>query len=287
VTALFELGRQDFLAGAIAAASDTLRVALLNLSTGAAGAKSISGATNATPIVVTTTSAHGFANGDVVYIDGVAGNVATNGIWTISSASGSNFTLVDPVTGAQPVVGSGAYTSGGVAVNLGPSISFWSSYSALLVGTAGALASVTTTQGVLDASDQTYTNVSGSQVQAIGIYKDTGTAGTSRMIALIAGKFVVTCDTQAASSATTIAVEPLKAGIPSGTTLVFSNGASATTSAAANAGDRSLTVSALVATVSAGSRALAPATGSGLPVTPNGGNITIQWDNGPNKIFKL
>lgn len=25
-------------------------------------------------------------------------------------------------------------------------------------------------------------------------------------------------------------------------------------------------------------------TGTGLPVTPNGGDITIQWDNGANKI---
>ena len=28
-------------------------------------------------------------------------------------------------------------------------------------------------------------------------------------------------------------------------------------------------------------------TATGLPVTPNGGDITIQWDNGANKIFKL
>jgi len=26
---------------------------------------------------------------------------------------------------------------------------------------------------------------------------------------------------------------------------------------------------------------------TGLPVTPNGGNITITWDNGANKIFAL
>jgi len=26
---------------------------------------------------------------------------------------------------------------------------------------------------------------------------------------------------------------------------------------------------------------------SGLPVTPNGGDITVVWDNGANKIFKL
>lgn len=28
-------------------------------------------------------------------------------------------------------------------------------------------------------------------------------------------------------------------------------------------------------------------TGTGLPVTPNGGDITVQWDSGANKIFKL
>lgn len=28
-------------------------------------------------------------------------------------------------------------------------------------------------------------------------------------------------------------------------------------------------------------------TGTGLPFTPNGGDITIQWDNGANRIFKL
>lgn len=286
MTALFEKGREDFLNGAIAASTDTIKAALLNLSTGSNAVKSITGATNATPIVITTGSAHGFANGDIVFIDGVLGNTSANGIWQIASASGSNFNLVDPVSGIN-VVGSGAYTSGGYVVNLGPTFSFWSDYSATVVGTPGALSSKTVTQGVFDAADQTFTNVTGSTVQAIAIYKDTGTAGTSRMIAFIAGKVAVTCDTQAASTATSIAVEPLKAAIPNGTTLAFSNGASATLSAAANAGDRSLTVSALAATITAGSRALAPVTGSGLPVTPNGGNIVISWDNGPNKIFKL
>lgn len=28
-------------------------------------------------------------------------------------------------------------------------------------------------------------------------------------------------------------------------------------------------------------------TGTGLPVTPNGGDIIVVWDNGANKIFKL
>ena len=28
-------------------------------------------------------------------------------------------------------------------------------------------------------------------------------------------------------------------------------------------------------------------TATGLPITPNGGDITVTWDNGANKIFKL
>lgn len=28
-------------------------------------------------------------------------------------------------------------------------------------------------------------------------------------------------------------------------------------------------------------------TATGLPVTPNGGDITVAWDNGANRIFKL
>jgi hypothetical protein len=28
-------------------------------------------------------------------------------------------------------------------------------------------------------------------------------------------------------------------------------------------------------------------TATGLPVTPGGGNITVTWDDGANKIFKL
>jgi hypothetical protein len=28
-------------------------------------------------------------------------------------------------------------------------------------------------------------------------------------------------------------------------------------------------------------------TATGLPVTPNGGNIVLQWDSGSNRIFKL
>lgn len=76
-----------------------------------------------------------------------------------------------------------------------------------LVGQSTAL-------GVGDANDTVHSSVSGATVEAIVLFKDTGTPGSSALIAYI-------------DNAT------------------------------------------------------------GLPVTPNGGDITIQWDSGANKIFKL
>jgi hypothetical protein len=83
-----------------------------------------------------------------------------------------------------------------------------------VVGTPATLANKTAVAGVADADDVTFTSVTGNTVEALVIYKDTGTASTSPLIANID-------------------------------------------------------------------------TATGLPVTPNGGNIIVSWDNGANKIFKL
>lgn len=82
------------------------------------------------------------------------------------------------------------------------------------VATSPALANKTSTAGVADADDVTFTGVSGASVEAIVLYKDTGADTTSPLIAYID-------------------------------------------------------------------------TATGLPFTPSGGDVIIQWDNGPNKIFKL
>lgn len=71
-----------------------------------------------------------------------------------------------------------------------------------------------TNGGAADANDVTFPSVSGASIEAIIIYKDTGTEGTSPLIAYID-------------------------------------------------------------------------TATGLPITPNGGDIIVTWDNGTNKIFKL
>lgn len=84
-----------------------------------------------------------------------------------------------------------------------------------VVGTPQTLGSKTITNGVFDAADVTFTAVSGATVEAFIIYKDTGDAATSPLIA-------------------------------------YFDSAS-----------------------------------SGLPVTPNGGDITITFDSGASKIFAL
>lgn len=77
--------------------------------------KTITGATQASPVVVTST-AHGLANGDEVYIDGVVGMTQLNGrSFAIKNVAANTFELTT-LTGTN-IDGTayGAYTSGGTA----------------------------------------------------------------------------------------------------------------------------------------------------------------------------
>lgn len=69
---------------------------------------SITAATNAAPIAITTSAPHGLTGSEIVHIGGALGNVAANGFWSVVVTGASSFTLVDSS-------GTGAYTSGGVA----------------------------------------------------------------------------------------------------------------------------------------------------------------------------
>jgi hypothetical protein len=74
-------------------------------------AATINGATNATPIVISTTAAHLFSDNDTVVVASVGGNTAANGTWKITWLSSTTFSL-------DTSVGSGAYTSGGTATDV-------------------------------------------------------------------------------------------------------------------------------------------------------------------------
>ena len=54
-----------------------------------------------------------------------------------------------------------------------------------VVGTPQTIANTTTTSGTFDGDNVTYTAVSGNTVEAIVIYKDTGSSATSPLIAYI------------------------------------------------------------------------------------------------------
>lgn len=107
-----------------------------------------------------------------------------------------------------------ALVSGGYTPNTSTH-TFWSSVTANLIGTAVSLASKSSSAGIANCANVTFTSVAtGSTATYLVIYKDTGTASSSPLIAVID-------------------------------------------------------------------------TATGLPVTTNGGNITVTIDTGSNKLFKL
>lgn len=66
----------------------------------------VTGATNANPIVITTSAAHNLSTGNRVTITGVGGNTAANTTANITVLTSTTFSL-------DSVAGNGAYTSGG------------------------------------------------------------------------------------------------------------------------------------------------------------------------------
>lgn len=79
----------------------------INAYFGLAQIANISGATNASPIVISTTTSHNLASGDKVEISGVLGNTAANGAWNVTVLNSTSFSL-------NTSTGNGAYTSGGI-----------------------------------------------------------------------------------------------------------------------------------------------------------------------------
>lgn len=91
--------------------------------TGAFGC-TVSGATNANPIVVTCSAAHNLADGDQIQITGVGGNTNANtlGYAKVTSYSTTTFGLYSDSALTTGVAGNSSYTSGG-AVSMAYDIS--------------------------------------------------------------------------------------------------------------------------------------------------------------------
>jgi hypothetical protein len=174
--ALTEKGREGFLDGTIDFDDDDIAMALLDPTISDTACKPVTGATNASPIVITATS-HGFTNGDIVIVGGVGGNTAANGKWTIGSADTHTFALV----GSS---GNGAYTTGGWVVNmtLGDNLD---DFDAAQIDSEVFLANKSVTFGVANCNPVVFGAVPGGDTaRALLVFQATGTPSSSRTIAV-------------------------------------------------------------------------------------------------------
>lgn len=103
-------------------------------------ASTITGATNASPIVITTSGSHGLTTGASVTLSGVMGNTAANGTFTITVISPTSYSLGGST-------GNGSYTSGGTGYPV-PTAYAWSEITENAEGVvsvkAGGLSGTTT-----------------------------------------------------------------------------------------------------------------------------------------------
>ena len=102
------------------------------------GTLTVNGATNASPIVVSTTASHGLVTGSKVTIASATGNTAANGTFTITNVDATHFSL-------NGSTGNGAWVSGGT-VTYGATGWLWAN--------SGTVLSIelTTTSGYFDAT---------------------------------------------------------------------------------------------------------------------------------------
>ncbi len=146
------------------------------------------------------------------------------------------------------------------------------------VATSGNLTSKTFTNGVFDTDDFSFVSAIGDPSEAVILYIDTGTPATSRLVYFNDGRLQVQVAAAASTGGTSITVEDLPGAIASGVTMSLVSGtgpATIVTSASAAAGARSVSVTSLSANLSADAVYEYATTGSGLPISPNGGNINM------------
>lgn len=184
--AWFETGRAKVLEGVVQLGTHTIKSAAVRTTVGTPTlGKVITGTNNGTPDQVTCTS-HGFANGDIVMIFGVLGDLAANGIFKIKGVAANTFQLTNPDDDAD-ISGSGAYTSGGVAINLTSKVDFLVDVDPTAVpATSSAHASKTFNVprgGVYDAADGNLVAVpAGAAIDALVTYCDTALGGVKYLL---------------------------------------------------------------------------------------------------------
>ena len=294
---MFDNGRNSFNTGGLNYTGDTIKAMLLDTSASGTFLKLITAASNANPVVYTS-AAHGFSNNDVLIVGGIVGNLSANQTGLAASVATNTFDL-NTLEG-NAVAGSGAYVSGGYAVDLTQAV-FVAGILGNRVGTDQTLAGKTSSRGIANATSPiTWPTVpAGNPAQAAIIYDAAGGSdATNRLIGWQDGKVRVVVDKAVVATDTSIVVLPLIGQLWDGSTgsapvLNWSDGHSSTLNAAAAQGAVAITITSQAAGgVANQSSADVTAFGAGLPVTPNGANIsftigTIYYPTNPTGLYVL
>ncbi|HET6248148.1 MAG TPA: Calx-beta domain-containing protein, partial [Tepidisphaeraceae bacterium] len=106
----------------------------------------ITGASNASPIVITTASTTGLSG--LVTVSGVGGDTAANGNWYAKVLTSTTFALYQDAALSIPVVGNKAYTSGGAWISSQYLVTLGSGITGFTTG--GAILGSTTASNVTD-----------------------------------------------------------------------------------------------------------------------------------------
>lgn len=134
------------------------------------GLRTVSGATNATPIVITTSAAHNYATGDSITVAGVVGNTAANGTRIITVLTSTTFSL-------NGSVGNAAYTSGGTSDR---SAGFTSSYIGWSVVLSGGATLTTYVTAVPSPTTLTLNAVPPTTATGVSMALSSAVEGTAR-----------------------------------------------------------------------------------------------------------
>lgn len=154
------------------------------------------------------------------------------------------------------------------------------SYARQTLASAAKAWDATKNQLEYDCADIAFGSLEAGQTVKAAIYYlqvggDDSTPANDNLLLYDDGKIDVVAAADAASSATTVWVQPLEAAIASGTAVDFGGGASTTLTSAAARGDRSIAVSSLPAGVTAGDVSASVQTTSILPATLQNGPFSI------------
>lgn len=135
----------------------------------AAPVRAIDSSTDATPIVVTTSAAHGLSTNDLVMIYGHGTNIAANGLYRVTVVTNTTFSLQDKDSG-DDIAGSGGGAGSGGVVTPAPKIASCEDFrnavitfdtdgggdAAFTVKIAGSVASTTPNFGAAQSASNQY-----------------------------------------------------------------------------------------------------------------------------------